>query len=140
MSLSRRALDRSIFAARILGVLIQVEFFLRVSSLPALCQRLGIAMDDGIDVVRLSSQSTVTWWQVDSTVRRVSRILRWWPFGNTCLRRCLVAGALLREAHPRLVLGVQRSPDQEIRAHSWLCLGGRSIDPMSEHFKPFSLA
>ena len=56
------------------------------------------------------------------------RVLRHWPFGDTCLRQALVCGWLLRRLGPVLQLGVAKV-DGEVRAHAWLVVGGTVVDP-----------
>lgn len=67
----------------------------------------------------------------------VDRVLRRWPFGDTCLRRCLVAGRRLRGVSPELVLGVMRK-DGVILAHSWLEVGGHPLDPSAAEYAQLS--
>lgn len=62
-------------------------------------------------------------------VRATRRVMRHWPFGDTCLRQALVSGALLRGHSPELVVGVAKI-EGEIRAHAWLEIGGIILDPL----------
>ena len=61
--------------------------------------------------------------------RAVQRVLRHWPFGDTCLRHALVAGHRLRRFDPELVVGVAKI-DGEIRAHAWLEFASGRYDPL----------
>lgn len=60
---------------------------------------------------------------VEDRRRCVALVLRRWPFGDSCLRRALVLGALLRRFDPRLRVGVARNVEdgaQGVTAHAWL--------------------
>lgn len=61
--------------------------------------------------------------------RAVQRVMRHWPFGDTCLRHALVAGHRLRRFDPELVVGVAKV-DGEIRAHAWLEFDTGRYDPL----------
>lgn len=61
--------------------------------------------------------------------RAVQRVMRHWPFGDTCLRHALVAGHRLRRFDPELVVGVAKI-DGEIRAHAWLEFDTGLYDPL----------
>ncbi|WP_147918524.1 lasso peptide biosynthesis B2 protein [Ruania zhangjianzhongii] len=61
--------------------------------------------------------------------RAVQRVMRHWPFGDTCLRHALVAGHRLRRFDPELVVGVAKV-DGEIRAHAWLEFDTGLYDPL----------
>jgi hypothetical protein len=45
-------------------------------------------------------------------------VLQRWPFGDTCLRRALVLGYLLRRERPVLRIGVAQG--EEALAHAWI--------------------
>lgn len=62
-------------------------------------------------------------------VRAAQRVMRHWPFGDTCLRQALVSGVLLRSRSPELVVGVAKVRT-EVRAHAWLAIDGGVLDPM----------
>ena len=57
------------------------------------------------------------------------RVLRHWPFGDTCLRQALISGQRLRRFQPHLQVGVAKF-EGEVRAHAWLVIRGRILDPM----------
>jgi hypothetical protein len=67
------------------------------------------------------------------------RMLRSWPFGDTCLRQALVGGQRLRRLNPLLYVGVAKL-DGEIRAHAWLVVSGVVVDPMRAASSYLSLA
>lgn len=60
-------------------------------------------------------------------VRAARRVLRRWPFGDTCLRQALVIGQRLHKLHPQLHVGVAKL-DDEVRAHAWLVIDGNILD------------
>lgn len=67
-------------------------------------------------------------------------VLRHGPFPDTCLRRALVMGSVLRARGPRLVVGVLRH-DGELLAHAWVVVDGVSLDPMSSRaYRPLVAA
>jgi hypothetical protein len=61
-------------------------------------------------------------WSLDFRTRRciwaINVVFRHWPPGDTCLRRALVLGRLLRHENPVLRIGVSRQADS--LAHAWL--------------------
>lgn len=108
-------------------VAILVEVGLRAVHLDRLAGWLGVplatteaaAVDDPL-------RSLPPW--ARTRVRATRRVLRHWPFGDTCLRQALVGGSLLRRLQPTLRVGVARI-DGEVRAHAWLVIGGAILDP-----------
>jgi hypothetical protein len=114
-------------AALLLAVVVEVG--LRTMRLPRLARALGTPLAvDGVDtyadpaVVRLLPP-----WAV-RRMHAARRVLRHWPFGDSCLRQALVCGWLLRRLRPELQLGVAKV-DGEVRAHAWLVVGGTVVDP-----------
>jgi hypothetical protein len=112
-----------------------VEVGLRVTTLPRLARLLGCPLaleersweadpaDAGpLAIRRLPAASA-------RRVRATRRILRHWPFGDTCLRQALISGAQLRRLHPTLHVGVAKSAG-EVRAHAWLVIDGAVLDPL----------
>ncbi len=64
-----------------------------------------------------------------SQARAVRRVMRRWPFGDTCLRHALVAGHRLRRFGPELVVGVSKV-DGAVKAHAWLEFDTGIYDPL----------
>lgn len=60
--------------------------------------------------------------------RSAVRVMRHWPWGDTCLRRALVVGQRLQWLRPVLRVGVAKL-DGEVSAHAWLEVGGAALDP-----------
>lgn len=114
-------------AALVLTVVVEVG--LRTTTLPRLARALGapLALDgydafaDGADAVLLPSWAVLR-------VHAARRVLRHWPFGETCLRQALVCGWLVRRLGPALQLGVAKV-EGEVRAHAWLVVSGTIVDP-----------
>ncbi len=106
-----------------------VEVGLRVTTLPRLARFLGTPLASG-PAAALAGPGPA---QLPSWARRrvsaTGRVLRHWPFGDTCLRQALVSGQRLRRLHPSLHVGVAKL-DGEVRAHAWLVVRGRILDPM----------
>ncbi|MBN9105300.1 MAG: lasso peptide biosynthesis B2 protein [Propionibacteriaceae bacterium] len=113
-------------------VALVVELGLRTSTLPRLAGALGVplALEEHTWLDRTApsgSMSELPDW-AKTRVRIVQRILRRWPFGDTCLRQALVSGQRLRRLHPSLNVGVAKV-DGEVRAHAWLVIDGLIVDP-----------
>jgi hypothetical protein len=130
---ARRTLRRAHLLVVVLSALVRVEVGLRRRTLPVLCASLGIGF--GSACVEPGSAPSRAW--VAARVRATDRVLRWWPYGDTCLRRCLVAGHLIRITGPRLVLGVRRE-ESGVVAHAWLEVGGRPVDPSAAGYRVLS--
>lgn len=101
-----------------------VEALLRATDLTRCCRALGIcppgqsaaslvspALD--VEVMRLAEQA------VDRAYRKLS-------LPNSCLRRALTLGALLRQYGPALKLGVRRA-GETLDAHAWLVIDSHEI-------------
>lgn len=118
------------------GAALVVEVGLRVTTLPRLARLVGapLRLDSGGDLMPSSSEQLGTGLtaRLDPRLRRrlrsARRVLRHWPFGDTCLRRALVTGYVLRRRHPVLRVGVAKV-DGRIQAHAWLEVDGVSLDP-----------
>lgn len=117
---------------RALLLLLRVERGLRRGTLPTLADDLGITLDldsssepDPVPAVLPASTQI--------TVRAAERVLRRWPFGDTCLRRCLVLGVVLADLHPVLRIGV-KSDGAGFAAHSWLEVDGHPTEPVTGTF------
>jgi hypothetical protein len=66
--------------------------------------------------------------------RALRRVTGAWPFGDTCLRRCLLRGMALKEEGPVLRTGARRDAHGRFSAHSWLEVDGQSLDPGARDF------
>ena len=106
-----------------------VEVGLRTTTLPRLARALGTPLAvDGFDAYAASAAATaLPPWAV-RRMHAARRVLRHWPFGDSCLRQALVCGRLVRRLSPALQLGVAKV-DGEVRAHAWLVVGGTVVDP-----------
>lgn len=62
-----------------------------------------------------------------SRTAAIHRVLRIWPFEDTCLRRSLACGHALRSLKPALRIGVALDEGGEVLAHSWLEFDGFSL-------------
>ena len=106
-----------------------VEVGLRLWPLPKLAARLGVPLSLDTDRPATVEEAST----VDLTARQrlrvvaIDRIFRRWPFGDTCLRRSLVWGHTLRSRSPVLRLGVTRTVNGDIAAHSWLEFDGLGL-------------
>lgn len=120
----------------IVALLVRVEWLLRHTDLAQTCRSVGISAADVPTDLLLSAERS---WLLQRHYRAVGRVAHWWPFGNTCLRRCLVLGALSRDLEPRLTLGVKRNDRGEFQAHSWLSVAGVELDDSGEDWAPLAV-
>jgi hypothetical protein len=114
-------------------VAVAVEVGLRVATLPTVAARLGVRLE--LDAVDQAHRTAVLPRWTAPTLRATDRVMRHWPWGDTCLRRSLVLGHRLRRLSPVLRLGV-RSGDERPEAHAWLELSGGTLDPDAATFEP----
>ena len=116
------------------GLLLAIEIGLRCSSLPTVCRLLGIGLAlDGRAVPSDPPPVLPPWSR--RPLRVAALVAVRWPAGDTCLRRCLLVGHRLRRLKPVLRIGVRRVSG-EFSAHSWLEIGGRSLDGNVRDFAP----
>ncbi|UFU02400.1 lasso peptide biosynthesis B2 protein [Ruania suaedae] len=105
-----------------------VEVCLRTLPLPRTARIFGVSL-------RTTGGSTVAPRQAvlgrrgRLQARAVQRVMRHWPFDDTCLRHALVAGHRLRRFGPELVIGVTKV-DGAVRAHAWLEFDSGIYDPL----------
>lgn len=111
------------------GAAATAELGLRTVGLPLLSRVFGTPLSTVEDQPRASSATKPLSPAHRRRVRASLRVMRHWPFGDTCLRQALVAGAMVRSRGPELVLGVAKR-DGEIRAHAWLEIDGAVLDPL----------
>lgn len=110
-----------------LGMTLLVEVGLRTMSLPRLAALVGAPIS-WEDQEGSAAQRTSLSRDSRRRVRAARRVLKRWPFGDTCLREALVIGHRLRRLEPELHVGVAKL-DGEVRAHAWLVIGGNILDP-----------
>nr|WP_255622445.1 lasso peptide biosynthesis B2 protein [Tessaracoccus sp. OS52] len=114
-------------------VAVVVEVGLRVTTLPRLASLLGVPLASGEPSGEPETMSGKQLAGLPATARRqvraTRRVLNCWPFGDTCLRQALVSGNRLRRLAPSLHIGVAKI-EGEIRAHAWLVVSGRVLDPL----------
>jgi hypothetical protein len=113
---------------------LRVERLLRTRELPETCRALGISFLE--DTARDEAWRLPAWAYTRS--EDALRVVRRWPWGDTCLRRALVIGHRIRSLEPTLVVGVQGDRDGEVRAHAWLRIHGHDLDPESAAYAPFA--
>lgn len=128
----RGRLAGALLTAKWLAVLAAVEAGLRLLPLPRLCRVLAVRLD--LESAGPSSGAWLVPQRHAQAMRAVLRATRWWPFGDTCLRRCLLLARALRRYDPVIRIGVRRESGGAFSAHSWLEVGGASLDPMSGLF------
>lgn len=126
-------------AVVILAVAARIEWALHRSSLPRCAELARVQLVDGEQGPQLPVAPLPQW--AHRRLRMVELQMRYWPFGNTCLRRALVAGHRLSALEPVLVIGVRPSADvRDVDAHAWLRVGGLDLDPAARHYLPLPFA
>jgi hypothetical protein len=112
-----------------LALAVVVEVGLRTTTLPRLARafRTPLAVDGSEAYADPAVATLLPRWAV-LRMHAVRRVLRHWPFGDSCLRQALVCGWLLRRLRPVLQVGVAKV-DGEVRAHAWLVVNGAVVDP-----------
>ncbi len=100
-----------------------VEIALRLAPLDRVARLSGMSLDVGC--AGMASAPRRVNRRDKDRLRAMNAVMRRWPFPGTCLRRALVLGWLLRDKHPRLVVGVAREGTGEVVAHAWVeCSAG----------------
>lgn len=112
-----------------------VEVGLRTTSLPRLAAIVGVPLaleapePSGSAAEPTAGAEFVLPPEARRRLAATRRVLRHWPFGDTCLRQALVSGQRLRRLEPLLQVGVAKF-EGEVRAHAWLLIRGRILDPL----------
>jgi hypothetical protein len=119
-------------------VALAVETGLRFSTLPRLTRLLGIRLaHDSESVPQQDSELPpclpAAW--IRRRAVTVNRLLRHWPFEDTCLRRALVLGHRIRRLDPTLVIGVKHDDSGALTAHAWLAVAGVALDPLATEYE-----
>jgi hypothetical protein len=121
---------------RVLLVAVLVELALRSSRLPRVAKLCGVRLD--LTSAPLASGAPVILPAGSGRkLRAVDLVMSRWPLGDTCLRRCLVLGQRLHRLAPVLRIGVAFDASRSFVAHSWLEVGGQSLDAQLEEFAAF---
>lgn len=118
------------YAAVLAAVVAQsrIEWALHRRPLPEFAAALGVPLVTGAGAVATEPFAERLTADERRALRAVRRVLRRWPWDNTCLRRALGMGYALRHRSPSLRVGVTKS-DGAVRAHAWLEIDGRTLDP-----------
>ncbi len=120
----------------VLATAVLVEVLLRSTDLPRTCRRLGVGLDVRTVAPDVPEPAELPRWAREPA-RWTDVLLARWPFGDTCLRRCLVLGSRLRGLEPVLRLGARRTSSGAIVAHAWLEVAGRSLEGTLGDVGPF---
>lgn len=110
------------------AVAIVVEIGVRVLALPRLATLVGAPLDTREGGRLHNAPPPRSSARTRRQLRATRRVMRRWPFGDTCLRHALVLGQRLRRLHPVLCVGVAKVGG-EVRAHAWLEFDGAALDP-----------
>jgi hypothetical protein len=127
----RRRVRFSFELVRALWWLTRIEIGLRRHTLPEVCRKLGIECDLR-SAAPPAAEQVVLPRRTRTAMLACAYAVARWPMGGTCLRRCLVMGRRLRMLDPVLRIGVRR--DDELVVHSWLEIGGRTLDATSAQY------
>lgn len=127
----RRRVRFSFELVRAVWWLTRIEIGLRRHTLPEVCQKLGIECDLR-SAAPPATEQVVLPRRTRTAVLACAYAVARWPMGGTCLRRCLVMGRRLRMLDPVLRIGVRR--EDELVVHSWLEIGGRTLDATSAQY------
>jgi len=124
-----------------LAVATRIELSLRRRGLPATAARFGLRLGGPSSSTEPPSpRQPLPSWAV-RRARLAVALMRWWPFGDTCLRKSLVIGNRLSDLSPRLFIGIRSSGGQGFTsAHAWLQINGIDIDPTSADYIAFDLS
>lgn len=106
----------------------RIEWALHRRPLPALADALGVPLVTSTGPLATEPFAERLTADERRALRAVRRVLRHWPWDNTCLRRALGMGYVLRGRGPSLRVGVTKT-DGAVRAHAWLEIDGRTLDP-----------
>jgi hypothetical protein len=128
-----------LFDPRVALVALVVEAGLRLSTLPRLTRLLGIRLAQDCESEQQQDSAfppdlPVTW--IRRRALAVNRVLRHWPFDDTCLRRALVLGQRIRRLDPALLIGVRHDDSGALTAHAWLIVAGVALDPLAAKYAP----
>ncbi|MEA2828069.1 MAG: hypothetical protein QOG43_2508 [Actinomycetota bacterium] len=118
-----------------LSVAAFVEIGVRTLPLPRMARLLGIRLDTDGTVPTGSGPIEMPMWAVPR-IRAVRRVSGRWPT-STCLRSSLLLGQRLRALDPCLRIGVRREAGG-LKAHSWLEVGGVSLDATAKDYSPLA--
>ncbi|MGN0065019.1 MAG: lasso peptide biosynthesis B2 protein [Nocardioides sp.] len=121
--------------AAALALAVVVEVGLRTLRLPRLSAILGVPLDTLPATTMERTEPVVVPRWARRRLAATRRALKYWPFGDSCLRLALVGGCLVRRLDPTLRIGVAKH-DGEIKAHAWLEIEGLSLDPGAADFAP----
>lgn len=129
---------RIVALARALLLLVVLEVGVRALRLPRLCALLGIRLNPvgtgtaapapGALSVSGDFSDLALWGHEQVALRSADTALRRGPFQDTCLRRALCAGWILRRHQPELWIGVKKAGGA-VSAHAWLVADGVHLDP-----------
>jgi hypothetical protein len=130
------------YVAPALCIALLVELGLRVTSLPRLCDLLGVRFAAAGDVLQ-GPAGSVPPRRLEprdaARLRAARRVVAALPWAKNapCLRTALVAGRLLRHRAPTLHLGAALVGGQ-VTAHAWIVVDGVVVDPSAASYTTFS--
>jgi Transglutaminase-like superfamily len=114
-------------------LLVYTELSLRMRGLTKTCRAFGVVLQ--LDGNASSKECAALPIRFNMVARSVQRIVRSWPLGDTCLRRCVLLGWRINSLGPVLKIGI-RMDDSVLVAHSWLELDGCPLDRESARYAP----
>ncbi len=121
------------------GAAVRAEWGLRRRTLPATAGALGVtfrAVPSADDQIVAPDRLALPPWAWRRA--RIARaVMRFWPLGDTCLRRALVTGNRLSDLGPELVIGIRAGAAPRVDAHAWLRIAGVDLDPLATEYLAF---
>lgn len=140
MGRAARRAARAAVAAEAFLRLTGIELGLRTVRLTVLARLCGLEFDPTSPAPVESGGRLATGRLARARLAAAMAVLASGPYDDTCLRRALAIGSILRRRRPRLLVGVTRREGQ-ILAHAWVVVDGVNLDPMvSRAFVPFGAA
>ncbi len=133
------ALLRRVFAvaragrelAAVLWVASKMEWSLRTEGIEQSMARAGAHLATKADD-RDQVGSLPGW--AKRRIRLVNKVYRYWPLGDTCLRRSLVIAQRLSPLKPSIVFAARLENDA-LLAHSWVRIRGIDLDENPERYQ-----
>jgi hypothetical protein len=111
-----------------------IEVGLRATTLPRVAKIVGVRIQ--VDGAHCGVEGSECVLRSPNELRQLNiagRVLRRGPFEDSCLRRAMLAGRILRHRDHAVRIGV-RKVDGAVQAHAWLELDGVSLDPDAVDF------
>lgn len=135
MGALKRRVAASAHAARelaaVLWVASKMEWSIRAEGIERSIERAGARV--ATQAESAEPVGSIPGWAV-RRARLVNRVYRYWPFGDTCLRRSLVIAQRLSPLKPSIVFAA-RMENEALTAHSWVRVRGVDLEDNPERYQ-----